>query len=127
MWQKNNGIGEINTLQNRFTKYLMTSIKRDKAKYLAKRSKVGECEVSTDPHRIGLTDVSIHQVFDGIMLEQILNQISERERYILLSRILDNRDFEDLAKELGIGYKGIYSVYCRTLQKLRCILEGDST
>ena len=45
MWQRNNGIGEINILQNQFTKYLMTAIELDKAKYLDKQSKRGVREI----------------------------------------------------------------------------------
>lgn len=37
---RNNGKGEVNILQNRFTKYLMTAIRRKKADVLQKRHKI---------------------------------------------------------------------------------------
>ena len=53
------------------------------------------------------------------MLAQALGQISDRERYIFFARALEKRSFDDLAAELGIGYKGVAAVYYRAIQKLK--------
>ena len=53
------------------------------------------------------------------MLTQALGQISDRERYIFFARALERRSFQDLALELGLGYKGVAAIYYRALQKLK--------
>ncbi|MEY8402850.1 sigma factor-like helix-turn-helix DNA-binding protein [Oscillospiraceae bacterium 44-34] len=53
------------------------------------------------------------------MLTQALGQISDRERCIFFARALKKRSFEDLAAELGMGYKGVTTAYYRAVQKLK--------
>ena len=68
----------------------------------------------------GKSTVSVEQpVLDSLMLAQALGQISDRERYIFFARALEKRSFDDLAAELGIGYKGVAAVYYRAIQKLK--------
>ena len=52
MYTKNNGSGENNVIQNRFTAYLLTAIHRKKATYLGACSKRREMELPTDPDDI---------------------------------------------------------------------------
>ena len=65
-------------------------------------------------------------LFENAKLEQALQKISERDRYVLFARILAERSFEELAAELGVGYKGIAAVYYRALQKLKKEMEDDA-
>lgn len=53
------------------------------------------------------------------MLAQALSQISDRERYIFFAHALEKSSFDDLAAELGMGYKGVAAVYYRAIQKLK--------
>ena len=48
-----------------------------------------------------------------------LEQISERERYVFMARVLDGISFEELGAELGLGYKGVAAVYYRAVSKIR--------
>ena len=52
-----------------------------------------------------------------------LKEISERERHIFLSRVLDEKSFELLADELGLGYKGVTAIYYRAIHKIKKIME----
>ena len=52
-------------------------------------------------------------------LLQALREITEKERHIFLARVLDGKDFEALAVEYGMQYKGITTAYYRTIQKIR--------
>ncbi len=128
MWQRNNGRGEANILQNQFTAYLVTAIHWQKITYLRKYSKLKKRESPTDfdnlfAHTLDSmveNTFSVEQpVLESITLAQALSKISDRERYILLARVLEERSFEDLASELGIGYKGAAALYYRTIQKMK--------
>ena len=48
-----------------------------------------------------------------------LKEVNERERHIFLARVLDERSFESLAEETGLGYKGVAAIYYRTIQKIK--------
>ena len=51
--------------------------------------------------------------------------IKDRERYVFLARVLDEKGFGEIAGELGISYKGAAAaIYYRTIEKLRKRLEG---
>lgn len=128
MWQRNNGQGENNILQNQFTTYLVTALRWQKIAYLRKRTKLGKHELPTDFDSAFAEMVagreenifSVEQpVLDSIALARALTLISDRERYVFFARTLEERSFDDLAAELGIGYKGAAAIYYRTIQKLR--------
>ena len=124
MWPRNNGIGEVNTLQNQFTRYVVKAIERDKAKYLKKQEKIGIREIITETDDIKLLTGSEQQVLEIVALEQALEELSKRDRYIFLARVLDKRSYDELAAELGLGYKGVSAAYYRVLQKLKQALKG---
>lgn len=128
MRYKNNGQGEDNILQNQFTAYLVTAIRWRKSTYLKKRVRIEQYEFSSDFDNAFVQDLgtpeetaaSLEQLaLDSIMLTQALGQISDRERYIFFARALERRSFQDLALELGLGYKGVAAIYYRALQKLK--------
>ena len=128
MRYRNNGQGEDNILQNQFTTYLMTAIRWQKIAYLKRRTRLGTHELPTDFDSAfaqmievqGKSTVSVEQsVLDSLMLVQALGQISGRERHIFFARALEKRSFDDLASELGMGYKGVAAAYYRTIQKLK--------
>ena len=128
MRYRDNGQGEDNILQNQFTTYLVTAIRWQKIAYLKKRTKLGTHELPTDFDSAfaqmletqGTSAASVEQpVLDSLMLAQALGQISDRERYIFFARALEKRSFDDLAAELGMGYKGVAAAYYRAVQKLK--------
>ena len=128
MRYRNNGQGEDNILQNQFTTYLMTAIRWQKIAYLKKRAKLGKHEFSTDFDSAFAQMMEVQEksavsverpVLDSLVLAQALSQISDRERYIFFARALEKRSFDDLAAELGMGYKGVAAVYYRAIQKLK--------
>ncbi len=58
------------------------------------------------------------QMEDSALLHA-LKGISERERYVFFARVLDERGFESLAEEMGLGYKGVATIYYRALSKIK--------
>lgn len=132
MWQKNNGKSETEIVQNRFTAYLATAVKRRRNDYLQQQDRRQQIESLTEDYPF-LLEYSIEQdMLLGLpVLMQLedsallcaLKELSEWERYIFLARALDGKGFEVLAEETGMGYKGVSAVYYRTVQKIKRKIE----
>ena len=134
MSMRNDGSDPINAIQNRFTAYLITAAKRKKYQYIQKKIRQSACEVSIDdaissdlwPEEVDmLAGLPPLAQMENQRLLQILIGLTDRERYVLLAHILDERQFDELAKELGLGYKGVTAVYYRALQKVQKEMRGD--
>ena len=125
MWGKNNGKGEANVLQNKFTRFLLTTIDRDKAVYLDKQSKRKVRELLTTQGDSNSLFELEPRIWERLILGEALDEISKRDRYIFLSRVLEEKSYDDLANELGLSYKGVAAAYYRALQKLRRALRGE--
>lgn len=133
MWQKNDGTGEANILHNQFTAYLMTAIKRRKISYLKEKSQLYQMELALELCDFDAV-MSMEADFSSVLpiLEQIenplllqaLQQAKERELYIFLTRILDERSFVELSNELGISYKAATNSYYRFLERIKELLKG---
>jgi putative heat shock sigma factor len=129
MYTKNNGSGENNVIQNRFTAYLLTAIHRKKAAYLGACSRRREMELPTDPDDIvSVLDAMVNSAVDAPLpfplfkndaLEEALQKLSQRDRYIFLAHALYQRDFGDLASELGLTYQGAATAYHRARKKIK--------
>lgn len=126
MLPRNNGKGEVNVLQNQFTAYLLTAIHRKKDAVLRKRRRVSRYEESVDFQSIPPEDQMVYvqkfpleEAFENAALEMVLEQLSPRDRYIFLARVLDKRSYEELGEEFGLGYQGAAAVYHRVIKKIR--------
>lgn len=122
MRQKNNGKGTANALQNQFTRFLVTSIGRDKAKYLKRKDRITGSEIPSETDTIDATARPARELLDLVALTQALDTISEKERFVFFARVLDGRDYHEIGKELGLGYKGACAIYYRTCRKLKEML-----
>ena len=132
MWQRNNGKSETEIIQNQFTAYLTTAVQRRRHDYIQQQDRrlqmesltedfpfMPECSIERDMF-LGLP--VLMQLEDSALL-CALKELSERERYIFLTRALDGKGFEVLAEETGMGYKGVSAVYYRTVQKIKRKIE----
>lgn len=133
MWQRNNGRNESDILQNQFTAYLMTAIQRRRDEYMRKIWKrlERECLVSEmqpeqgyDSEQEILGELPLLLRLENDTLLYALKKISERERHVFLSRVLDEKSFESLASELGLSYKGVAAIYYRTVEKIKKRMEA---
>ena len=132
MWHKNNAKSETEIMQNRFTAYLATAVQRCRNDYIQQLDRRRQIESLTEDF-LFMPECSIEQdMFLGLpilmqledsVLLQALKELSERERYIFLARVLDGKSFETLAEETELGYKGVTAVYYRTAQKIRRKME----
>ncbi len=132
MRQKNNGQGSDNIIQNQFTAYLITAMRRKKKLYRYHNDRQHFFETPDDgPDRLqeflhiqDLTEtLPLSMQLENTALEEALKQLNNRDRYIFLARILSGKSFEDLADELGMGYKGIAAAYYRIIRKIKAKLK----
>ena len=132
MWQRNSGREESEILQNHFTAYVVTAIQRRKDEYvrlLWKRQKIEylAAEVQTERgytlEQELLEELPLFLRLENEALLYALKEVSERERYVLLSRVLNEKNFEELARELGLSYKGVAAIYYRTIGKIKKKME----
>lgn len=124
---RNNGVSENEILQNEFTAFITTSLKRERIKYLKKATRrQGSVYIMSD-NDLDLipdeTDFSL-DLCEYDALVQALKILDERERYVLFARVLEEKSFEEIADKLGLKYKGVAAIYYRTTAKLRNILGG---
>lgn len=127
-YRKNKGINEEEGLLNRFTAFISISINRQKATYLNVQNGYAKKYLAVEEKSLMLlpseTDF-VSQVINSKILEDALKKISDRERYVIISRVIENKDFEEIANTLGIKYKGASAIYYRAIAKMRTILEDE--
>lgn len=135
MWIKNKGQTEDEILQNRFTAYLMTAIQRRRKDYVQQMLKNMEIAglldtIQTDEtfnlEKEVISDFPLMMQLENEELLQGLQQLGERERYVLLNRALEEKSFEMLSLELGLTYKGVSAIYYRAIQKIKNRMKGGS-
>lgn len=134
MRQRNDGQGEVNSLQNQFTAYLTVAIQRRKRDYMNKKNRLLAHEISDSFQRMDIPDPNaleppeyfpVLMSLENLMLLEAIESLDELERSILFARVLEKCDYGELAKKLGLRYKGVSAAYYRVLQKLRRKLGGD--
>ena len=57
-------------------------------------------------------------------MKSAINQLDEREKYVLVARVIHEKDFEEIGDSMGLKYKGVTAIYYRTIKKLKDILGG---
>lgn len=126
MGHKNNGQGECSALQNQFTAYLLTALKRKKRDYMKKQMRINGHEFAVDFQTVQFPDDTPGREIpaEDFALTQALDRLTARERYILFEHILNGRCYDALAKPLGLRYSGVSAAYHRVIQKLRKELGG---
>jgi len=116
-------------LQNQFTAFLTVAVSNARIDYLRARIRRLQRELVTEEYEILFSED--HDYIEGISeneaLHQAMQTIKEKERYVVLARILDEKGFDEIADELGMGYKGAAAIYYRAIRKLRDILGGEES
>lgn len=128
MWQRNNGKSETEILQNSFTAYLTAAVQHRRNNYIRQAVKLQQMENVAENiqynHGYGMEEdmllgLPLSMQLEDSALLHVLKEVNERERHVFLARVLDERSFESLAGELGLGYKGVAAIYYRTLRKIK--------
>ena len=133
VWHRNEGQNEDDVLQNKFTAYLLSAVKRRRALYIetamrdVKINEAIEGTVADDAFEYDMDyymDAPVYMKIQNEKLYQALFELSERERYVFFNRVLEEKSMDELAVELGLSYKGVAAVYYRTIQRIRNKMRG---
>lgn len=129
MFTKNNGSDEHDILQNQFTAFLTVAVSNARIDYLRARIRRLQRELVTEEYEILFSEDHnyIEALSDNDALRHAMREIKEKERYVILARILDEKGFNEIADELGMGYKGVAAIYYRAIRKLKNILGGEDS
>lgn len=130
MYNRNDGTDQINALQNQFTAYLALSLHRNRMQYLRKRDKLSQMELPLEDYEHGLfsreTPLQIAlKALDREPLHLALENLNDRDRYIVVSHVIEGKKFTDIAQGLGMEYKAVTTAYYRALVKMKHLLEED--
>lgn len=115
-------------LQNQFTAFLTTALNNRRLIYLRSRGRRMHREIITDNYAvfyIQQEEFDDDLFSDSEALHQALKAIKEKERLVLLARVIEEQSFDEIGAKLGIGYKGAAAIYYRSIAKLRKMLGGD--
>lgn len=126
MYKRNDGLTGDHRLQNQFTAYVQRAVHNGCVDYLFKKIQPLKVEVPLeDMDDLVSEDTDfVLRLADYEDLRLVLQKIQERERYILLARVVEEKSFLQIAQETGMRYKAVAAVYYRTLDKLRKLLGG---
>lgn len=134
MRQQKEEQSEAKILQNHFTAYLLSAIRRRKKDYLNKQRRVAGHEVSADFQEMALPDQSSLDLLEQLpvlmrlentALLKAIERLKTPEQMILFARVLEECSYDEIAQKLGLRYKGASAAYYRVLQKLHRSLKGE--
>lgn len=126
MFNKNNGSDEHEILQNQFTAYVKKAVHNRRIRYLLEQSRKNQWETPyvEIEYMLFHGEDRMENVIDFEVIHQALRLIREKERYIVLARVIEEKSFDEIADELGMTYKAVTSLYYRVMKKLRTYMEG---
>ena len=61
----------------------------------------------------------IQAIIDYDVLKTALKSLSDREKKIIVAHILEDKDFAEIGRCLGLTYKGTATAFYRAITKLR--------
>ncbi len=126
MHKRNDEFIDNHVLQNQFTSFLMIAISNARIDYLRSRIRRLQKELVTEEEVYFANETDyIELLVDNDALDKAMREIKEKERYIVIARVMDEKGFEEIARELGMGYKGVAAIYYRAIKKLNKMLVGD--
>lgn len=125
MLPKNNGITENEILQNQFTAYVSRAIRNRRLKYLMSRSRRDSRELLFSEYQDYWVseDDPIQELLEYELLRQVLQQIRGKERHIVLSRLVEEKSFVEIAREMNMNYKAVTNLYYRIMKRLKAHME----
>ena len=120
--------------QNQFTAYLAQAVYHTRCSYLRRQTRCKRMETLLQMDELDATTVDsieienllpVRMQLENNTLLLALKSLTERERDIFLSRILDEKSFEALAEKYDISYKAAASAYYRAIRKMRKQMGDD--
>ena len=129
MLPKNNGITENEVLQNQFTAYVGRALRNRRLRYIMNRDRKNSKELlfSQLQEFLAVEEDQIGELLEYELLRQALRQIKEKERMIVLARVVGEKSFGEIAQEMDMTYKAVTNTYYRIMKRLEAHMEGVDT
>lgn len=132
MWEKSQK-RQTNDEQNQFTAYLVVAVRNHRSNYLKRvfKNRNQEVQIGIELSQFPSSESATQepedymQIIEDTRLWNALHQMKPRDRYILFSRVLDEKAFGQIAAELNLPYGTVTMSYHRTIKKLRSAMEGE--
>ena len=120
MFEKNDGKG-VNAIQNKFTAMLKTALHNRRIDYVIKRNRITSREFPLTDYTeiIGEEYDFVQAMIDYEAVKNSLKVLTERERKIIILHILEDEDYSEIGKQMGLSYKGTATAFYKALKKLR--------
>lgn len=126
MYKNNENQNDI--LQNQFSSYVKTAIRNRRIRYLTNQSKRVKNETTIVEYEIYLYDNDdyIQRMIDFDCLKAAFRLLNDKEKRIVVARLIEDKDFSEIARDFQTTYKAVTSLYYRAIKKLQnCLKEGD--
>ena len=116
MYIKNDASNEYDILQNQFTSFLSFAINNARIDYIRAKIKRLQREQVTEQYEILFAEKAfqIEDFTDNEAISQAIRRIHEKERYVFLSRVLEEKKFKEIAAALNMSEKGVAAIYYAT-------------
>lgn len=133
MYKNNDGSDEDHILQNQFTAYLVTALRRTKVKHIRKK-RYRQYEVPLDylNEHDGLmilsdllTKLPVIEQLENEKLVKILKTYNEQSVHIFIEKVIGDKSFVEIADTMGLSYNSVQMRYYRILKKLRKELDKN--
>ena len=126
MLPRNNNITEDEILQNQFTAYVSLAIRRQRMHYIQKKKRVDDTELLFSPLHtsIQVEDDPFEKLLEYDALRNALHQLREKELEIVLARVIEEKNFTEIAQKMGMSYKAVTHLYYRVMKRIRVHMEG---
>ena len=135
MREKTNNTGESAAIQNQFTAYLLTALRRRKIQYRQALVRKTQHEQFQDIGEEAADCFSVEpDMMQGLpFLDQIENErlrqalmwTREQDLTIFIAKALEGRSFAAIAKDAGMKYNTVASLYYRLVSRLIKAMGGD--
>lgn len=129
MLPRNNGITENEILQNQFTAYVSRAIRNRRLRYIMNRDQKNSKEFlfSQLQDFLAAEEDRIGDLLEYELLRQALRQIKDKERMVVLARVVEEKSFGEIAQDMDMTYKAITNMYYRIMKRLKAHMEGVDT
>jgi RNA polymerase sigma factor (sigma-70 family) len=124
MNRRNNGTDGADILQNKFTAYLVTAVRRKKKHYRRMNAKTAKHELLLEAQDVAAASEmtpelpALDQV-ENPRLYRALAKMKQRDLDILLARAVGGKTCAELSGELGIDTRHIATIYSRVTKKIK--------
>lgn len=113
--------------------YLVVAVRNHRSNYLKRvfKNRNQEVQIGIELSQFPSSESATQepedymQIIEDTRLWNALHQMKPRDRYILFSRVLDEKAFGQIAAELNLPYGTVTMSYHRTIKKLRSAMEGE--